>query len=390
MTRLLIGILLATWSLAVPAQDWNMHWIRAASTCPTEQLWFKRSFNFNTMPTEVFVEVASGGRFILYVNGLNVTTQLFEPGRAEDSNTICVVRYDVLPFIQRGSNTIAVWYSPLPTNKTTAGAAAATKAPKQLSLELFGKAAGLKFAHFTDETWTCMSAFAHTMSNGDEMIDGRYHINGNATPTAFMKRVERLNNYVASTVDSRQRVGLPMRVNLIHNCHLWEDTHLPVLLPDSIVNTASDSSSVAANDSLKKNVTNIAVSQKRRLAVGCGAQFWGRVRVTLQKMTAGDTLHINGLHYVCNGKDEEQVCRRFTMGEAGFVEMEVPYYLSSDKIVSVEAMDVLLPDSHYVRPYAEDRNSHQPDETTVFYDNDEDEEEDNSETDNTTNSVNNE
>ena len=110
----------------------------------------------------------------------------------------------------------------------------------------------------------------------------------------------------------------------------------------------------------------------------------------MQKMAAGDTLHINGLHYVCNGKDEEQACRRFTMGEAGFVEMEVPYYLSSDKIVSVEAMDMLPPYSHYVRPYVEDRNSHQPDETTVFYDNDEDEEEDNSETDNTTNSVNNE
>ena len=351
-----------------------MHWIHATSPCPTEQLWFKHSYSFSAQPTEAFIEVASGGRFILYVNGRNVTTSLFEPGCMESGDSIGVVRYDVKPFLRHGTNMVAVWYSPLPAGSAPSESTSRPKVAKQLSLELFGSVGGKKFAHFTDESWVCQSAFAHTLPNGDEIIDGRYHINGTSTPLAFRKQVERLRQYAPSAIVRQQPAIFTTRVNLIRDCHLWEDTHIPVQLSDSIDSVCPDSNMVVKADSVaSQSPTWLKKAEKRRMAVGCGNRFEGRVRVTLQKMNAGDQLSINGLSYVCNGKDCEQACRRFTVGPSGYVEMEGPSYFNLDNILGVEAMDMLSPAAHYVRPYPEDRESHQPDETVVFYDNDGDE-----------------
>ena len=369
----------------IQAQDWAQRWIHAATACPYEQLWFNRSYNFASVPERAVIEIASSGRFVLYVNGRNVTTHVFEPARMTQGDTICVVRYDVLPYLKRGTNNVAVWYSPLPDSIININSA-----QKQLAVTFYGTESRRVFAHFTDESWRCTSAMARTMPNGEEIIDGRYHINGSEPPVAFHKQVERLSRYKPSVIVMQQTDGVPTRLGLVHDCGLWEDTHKAVELPDStnraesvsLTNNIGLTDSTGLADSLRvdsivtDSTTVVPVPVVRRLAVGCGATFNGWVRVTLQKMKAGDELIINGLTYTCNGKDDEQACRRFTAGPSGYIVITGPSYFNRDNIVAVEAIELLPPEQYYVRPYMEDRNSYLSDESIVFYDEMDNDEED--------------
>lgn len=368
MTRLLLLSLFCMLNSMLLAQDWNLHWIHAPHRCSTEQLWFRQTYQLSAKPQKAVVEMASCGRLILYINGRNVTTRIFEPARQPQGDTIFVVRYDVEPFLQRGANSIAVWFSPLPGPDGHP-----TDSRKQLSLELSGTIAGKKFAHFTDESWQCLSAFAHTLPNGDEIIDGRYHINGNATPLAFRKNVERLRGYSPSCVIIDNNEGTPTRIGMVHECMIWENTHRPVVLPDTVAKPDS-----LLNDTAKQASPGFQpVALPRRLAVGCGTQFNGWARLTLQNMKAGDQLTANGLIYICNGKSDEQACRRFTSGSSGYIEIVGPPTFSPDNLVSVEALELLPPDKRYHRPYLEDRNLMEGEESVVFCDDTSDEDETN-------------
>ena len=115
------------------ANDWNRLWIGCQQTDPTHQVWFQRTYTLLQRPTEAYVEMASSGRFILYINGYNVTTSLLEPLDERRGDTIGVVRYEVTPFLRRGDNELKVWFSPMRDD------------PRQLSLQMYGMMGGMPF-----------------------------------------------------------------------------------------------------------------------------------------------------------------------------------------------------------------------------------------------------
>lgn len=68
--------------------------------------------------------------------------------------------------------------------------------------------------------------------------------------------------------------------------------------------------------------------------------FDGWIRVTLRGMHRGDTLHINGLHYICTGKDDEQACRRFSSSGQWTAIIEGDSTFSHRRITNVEGIEI--------------------------------------------------
>ena len=66
----------------------------------------------------------------------------------------------------------------------------------------------------------------------------------------------------------------------------------------------------------------------------------GILRVTLRETHRGDTIHVNGLHYICRGNGDEQAFRRFTTEDIGEAVIQGPVWFSRKNVTSVEAIRI--------------------------------------------------
>ena len=80
---------------------------------PCSQVWFRRAFTVARPPLSARVTIASAGRYELFVNGYNVTTDVLAPSAGPPGDTIRVMTYEVGRFLRPDTNVVAVWYSPL-------------------------------------------------------------------------------------------------------------------------------------------------------------------------------------------------------------------------------------------------------------------------------------
>ncbi|MBP3755990.1 MAG: alpha-L-rhamnosidase N-terminal domain-containing protein [Prevotella sp.] len=279
-------------ALTSHARDWNHHWIYCQQADSVSQVWFMRSYTLRQRPEEAFVEVASSGRFILYINGYNVTTSLWEPFVDRQGDTIGVVRYDVMPFLRSGDNELKVWFSPMRNDQ------------RQLSLQFYGSIRGVPFAYSTDPSWTCRDALCRTLPNGDEWIDGRQHI---------LKEQPLIGWQPVAMAQCRQSM-----LQLVHPSEITANrsyiTDYDIIDCDSLDST--------------------------RVVFRGGVSGRGILRITLRDTHRGDTLFINGLRYICRGESDEQAFRRFTTCDISEAVVQGPAWFRRDNVMSVEAITV--------------------------------------------------
>ena len=274
------------------ANDWNRLWIGCQQTDPTHQVWFQRTYTLRQRPTEAYVEMASSGRFILYINGYNVTTSLLEPLYERRGDTIGVVRYEVTPFLRRGDNELKVWFSPMRDDT------------RQLSLQMYGMMGGMPFARSADASWICRDAFCATLPDGSEWVDGRQHI---------LREQPLFGWNPAALADCRQSV-------------------LELVLPTE---TTAQKSMISTYD-----IIDCDSLDSTRVVFRGSAAGRGILRVTLRETHRGDTIHVNGLHYICRGNGDEQAFRRFTTEDIGEAVIQGPVWFSRKNVTSVEAIRI--------------------------------------------------
>lgn len=286
-----LTISLSLAALTAAAQAWKLPWISNPSADSTAQTWFRKTFTLKSRPAAASIHVASDGRFIVYVNGYNVSSDVLEPFDGGG-----MMRYDASRFLRDGANTVAVWYSPKPPCRPTTA---------QVALSLCGAyASGERFATATDGTWFCRLANGTTEANGDETVCANDHVSDwNITGCGIV-------GWQAAEETPNSRMDTDISP--------WHD--------------ALHVAQIQSHESLYLSGGSITYTFARR--------FEGWVRLTLRGMERGDTIRMNGLTYVCSGDDDEQACRRFTTATQDAVVVDGRGTLTRDNITNVEAIAI--------------------------------------------------
>lgn len=94
--------------------DFDCRWLSHPAPDDTSHVWFSRTIvtSEKDMPRAAYIRVATTGRFVLYVNGRNVSTALFTPDRQKGDTAVAAIAYDVQHFLRTDTNTIALLYCP--------------------------------------------------------------------------------------------------------------------------------------------------------------------------------------------------------------------------------------------------------------------------------------
>lgn len=279
------------------SQDWGLHWISCPTAEPTDQVWFRRTLLFDAKPASAHLTIATKGKYILYMNGYNVSTDVLLPYSPNGNDTVSVTTYEVARFMRADTNVVAVWYSP--SVKYT---------DKQLSLTLWGTTEqGGTFAYSTNGTWLCRTANGKTTVNGDEIING----------TTYLRDWNRSDFSIMGWLPAKETTGY---------------SPSPIVITP-LIHTAERITRIYRYMYFDDYGKDIAYTFPRR--------FDGWVRVTLRNMQRGDTISVNGLRYVCNGEMDEQACRRFTKSQSNIAVISGDSLLSRENnIMNVEAINI--------------------------------------------------
>lgn len=278
------------------AQEWNTHWIHHPEASAGEQVWFHRTLTVDGPATKARLVTASEGRFVVYVNGYNVTPDVFSPYGAWQTDTIRPVKCDITGYLQPGENTMAVWTAPRGNTH------------RQLSLMLNGRTAdGREIVLTTDERWLCRTTGCRTNTDGNETVDGNASIDG---------RNEQYG----------REISVMRWIPAIESGTQGEREPMPMELPRSTAQV--------------KQIRECAAIEVLGDSIVCrfGHPFNGQVRVTLRDMERGDTLRIGGLTYICTGESDEQACRRFTTDTQDKAVISGNGRLRRENIMKIEAV----------------------------------------------------
>ena len=188
MLRLIHILILFAASLATAtAGDFGCRWMSHPAPDDTSHVWFRRTLVIEEqdMPRTAYIHVATTGRFVLYVNGRNVSTALFTPDRTPNDTTVMAISYDVRRFLRPDSNTIALLYCP------------STRTRRQVSVSFYGIAAdNSHFATNDTDSWLCRHADTwQTHDSGEAMNRNTYPYRWTDTdqPLALWQAVEQIS-----------------------------------------------------------------------------------------------------------------------------------------------------------------------------------------------------
>lgn len=294
--------LIFTTATITQAYGWDMHWIKLANSISDAQIWFRRTYILQDKPEKANIRIACCGKFILYVNGRNVTADILLPNK-NIPDAINITDFNVSRFLKRDSNTIAVWYSPASNaiNDTK-------KKSKQISVQLYGTLKSSRiFSFASDSTWLCREANAITTSDGDEIISGPDYISDwkeDGCPVYTWSNATQYTDQVNAKYTETEYPDVSKRISHIYQ-YKYFDTDETSTLYDF------------------------------------GHSFNGWIRLTLRGMQQNSVIGVNGCKYICTGKMDEQVCRRFTTSESGRALVTGPEGFSISQIMKIEAIKIV-------------------------------------------------
>ena len=83
-------------------------WICAGSSFE-EDPWLRKSFELADQPVDALAYVASIGYHELFINGKKVGDSVLAPNTSDLSKRARYVTYDITPYLEKGTNTVALW-----------------------------------------------------------------------------------------------------------------------------------------------------------------------------------------------------------------------------------------------------------------------------------------
>ena len=311
MLRLIHILILFAASLATTtAGDFGCCWMSHPAPDDTSHVWFRRTLVIEEqdMPRTAYIHVATTGRFVLYVNGRNVSTALFTPDRTPNDTTVMAISYDVRRFLRPDSNTIALLYCP------------STRTRRQVSVSFYGIAADSShFATNDTDGWLCRHADTWQTHDGGEAMNRNtypYRWTDTDQPLALWQAVEQISTSqhlnLSTPISAEDICGYsPVRPNpLVDNAAHMRRIYTPLFTEQSA-------------DTLIVHL----VPNERHL-----------IRVTLRGCRRGERISIGNLHYVCTGEIDEQAFARFTPTSSNTIIITGDSHFRSEQVQEVESI----------------------------------------------------
>ncbi|MDY2771542.1 MAG: alpha-L-rhamnosidase N-terminal domain-containing protein [Prevotella sp.] len=318
------------------AGDFDCRWMSHPTPDDTSHVWFSRTIvtSEKDMPRAAYIRVATTGRFVLYVNGRNVSTALFTPDRQKGDTAVAAIAYDVQRFLRTDTNTIALLYCP------------SMRTHRQVSVCFYGIAADSShfavsgtdrpcFALNGNAGWLCRQADTWQTHDGGEAMNRNlypYRWTDANQPLALWQAVEETSTSqplnttppqplttttphhltTINTLSSEDICGYnPLRINpLVDNAARISRIYTPLLTEQS-------------GDTLLVHL----VPNRRHL-----------IRVTLRGCRRGERIRIGNLQYVCTGEMDEQAFTRFSPTDQNTVTISGDRHFCCEQVQEVESI----------------------------------------------------
>lgn len=300
--------------------DFDCRWLSHPTPDDTSHVWFSRTIvtSEKDMPRAAYIRVATTGRFVLYVNGRNVSTALFTPDRQKGDTAVATIAYDVQRFLRTDTNTIALLYCP------------SMRTRRQVSVSFYGIAADSShfavsgtdrpcFALNGNAGWLCRHADTWQTHDGGEAMNRNlypYRWTDANQPLAMWQAVEETSTphhlTTINTLSSEDICGYsPLRINpLVDNAARISRIYTPLLTEQS-------------GDTLTVHL----VPNRRHL-----------IRVTLRGCRRGERIRIGNLHYACTGEMDEQAFTRFSPTSQNTVTISGDRHFCCEQVQEVESI----------------------------------------------------
>lgn len=308
------------------AGDFGCRWMSHPAPDDTSHVWFRRTLVIEEqdMPRTAYIHVTTTGRFVLYVNGRNVSTALFTPDRTPNDTTVMAISYDVRHFLRPDSNAIALLYCP------------STRTRRQVSVSFYGIAADSShFATNDTDGWLCRHADTWQTHDGGEAMNRNtypYRWTDTDQPLALWQAVEQIStSQHLNTTPSQHLNTTPSQHNTTSTPISAEDIcgYSPVRINPLVDNAAH----------MRRIYTPLFTEQSAdTLTVHLVPNERHLIRVTLRGCRRGERISIGNLHYVCTGEIDEQAFARFTPTSSNTIIITGDSHFRSEQVQEVESI----------------------------------------------------
>lgn len=335
--------------------DFDCRWLSHPTPDDTSHVWFSRTIvtSEKDMPRAAYIRVATTGRFVLYVNGRNVSTALFTPDRQKGDTAVAAIAYDVQRFLRTDTNTIALLYCP------------SMRTRRQVSVCFYGIAADSShfavsgtdrpsFALNGNAGWLCRHADTWQTHDGGEAMNRNlypYRWTDANQPLAMWQAVEETATYQPLNTPTQHPNTTPQRHNITtpHNTTASLNTSTPQ--HNNITTTPLSSEDICGYSPLRINplVDNAARISRiytpllteqsgDTLTVHLVPNRRHLIRVTLRGCRCGERIRIGNLQYVCTGEMDEQAFTRFSPTDQNTVTISGDRHFCCEQVQEVESI----------------------------------------------------
>ena len=315
------------------AGDFDCRWMSHPAPDDTSHVWFSRTIvtDAKDMPRAAYIRVATTGRFVLYVNGRNVSTALFTPDRQKGDTAVSAIAYDVQRFLRTDTNTIALLYCP------------SMRTRRQVSVCFYGIAADSShfavsgtdrpcFALNGNAGWLCRHADTWQTHDGGEAMNRNLYPHRWTDPNqplAMWQAVEETAKPQPHNT-SPQHISTPQHLNTINTLSSEDICGYNPLRPNPLVDNAAHISRIYTpllTEQSGDTLTVHLVPNRRHL-----------IRVTLRDCRRGERIRIGNLQYVCTGEMDEQAFTRFSPTDQTTVTISGDRHFCCEQVQEVESI----------------------------------------------------
>ena len=322
--------------------DFDCRWLSHPTPDDTSHVWFSRTIvtSEKDMPRAAYIRVATTGRFVLYVNGRNVSTALFTPDRQNGDTAVATIAYDVQRFLRTDTNTIALLYCP------------SMRPRRQLSVCFYGIAADSShfavsgidrpsFALNGNAGWLCRHADTWQTHDGGEAM------NRNLYPYRWTDANQPLAMWQAVDETSTSQ---PLNTTTPHHLNTPTPQHISTSQHLNTINTLSSEDICGYNplriNPLVDNAARISHIYTPLLTEQSGDTLTVHlvpnrrhlIRVTLRGCRRGERIRIGNLQYVCTGEMDEQAFTRFSPTDQNTVTISGDRHFCCEQVQEVESI----------------------------------------------------
>lgn len=310
------------------AGDFDCRWLSHPTPDDTSHVWFSRTIvtSEKDMLRAAYIRVATTGRFVLYVNGRNVSTALFTPDRQKGDTAVTAIAYDVQRFLRTDTNTITLLYCP------------SMRTRRQVSVSFYGIAADSShfavsgtdrpcFALNGNAGWLCRHADTWQTHDGGEAMNRNlypYRWTDPNQPLVMWQAVEE------SSTPQHHNTSTPQHLNTINTLSSEDICGYNPLRINPLVDNAARISRIYTpllTEQSGDTLTVHLVPNRRHL-----------IRVTLRGCRRGERIRIGNLQYVCTGEMDEQAFTRFSPTDQNTVTISGDRHFCCEQVQEVESI----------------------------------------------------